>query len=144
MVLNKKTIQKEVEETLKLGKYTEGLGEIILLFADVSVYKRGLLFRHNEFEIDFIIKPRIVDMLLLKVFKYNKEYASAYTFFSMVTSTAIIDAIKDIRKAEKGISTNIYYIEDIKSELKNMVEEDYDYLTSGVYLNVDGNIINLK
>ena len=35
MTLDKKVIQKAVEETIKNGKYTEELGSVILLFAEV-------------------------------------------------------------------------------------------------------------
>lgn len=142
MVLNKAIIQKEVEATLKCGKYTEGLGKVILLFAEVSVYKRGIKFRHTEFEVEYIIKPRIVDMLLLKVWKYKKRSASAYTFFSLITSNAIIDAVKDIRKAERGESCDIFYIEDVYKELKNIQYTECDAVTSGVFLEND--IIKLK
>lgn len=134
MILNKKVIQKEVDDTLLDMKYTEGLGKVILLFADVSVYKRGIKYRYNEFEVDYIIKPRIVDMLLLKVYKYDKDVSSAYTFFSMITSTAIIDAIKDIRRAEKGESSNVFYIDDMQKELKSIIYDDDDFSTSGVFL----------
>lgn len=134
MVINKDLIQKEVEATLLQGKYTEGLGHMILLFADVSVYKRGIYYRYNEFEVEFIIKPKIVDMLLLKVFKYNNKFASAYTFFSMVTATAIIDAIKDVRRAEKGESKNVFYIDDVQKELRDLVYDDDDFSTAGVYM----------
>jgi len=140
MVLNKKIIQNEVEKTLTDRKYTEGLGKAILLFADVSVYKRGIKYRYNDFEVEFIIKPRIVDMLLLKVWRYEKDSASAYTYFSMVTSTAIIDSVKDIRRAEKGESKDVFYIEDISRELKNIQLEDSHY--QDVYL--ENNQILLK
>lgn len=141
MILNKASIQREVELTIKNKKYTEELGRIILLFADVSVYKRGIKYRYNEFEVEFIIKPRIVDMLLLKVWKYKKKSASAYTYFSMVTSTAIIDAVKDIRRAEKGDSTDVFYIEDIMKELKHLGISEV-YHTQDVYL--ENNEIKLK
>lgn len=120
MTLDKKVIQKAVEETIKNGKYTEELGAVILLFAEVSVYKRGLRYRFTEFDVEFIIKPKIVDMLLLKVFKYNKEFASAYTYFSLITSTAILDAIKDTRRALKGESQGIYYVEDMVKEIAQL------------------------
>jgi len=134
MVLNKRIIQEEVEATLKSGKYTEGLGRVILLFADVSVHKRGLNYRHNEFEVEFIIKPKIVDMLLLKVFKYNKEFASAYTFFSLITSTAIIDAISDIRRDRKGDSYGVFYIEDVKYEIDNLPCDIGNFIPNEVFI----------
>lgn len=142
MVLNKKIIQQEVEATLLQEKYTEGLGRVILLFAEISVLKRGVKFRYNEFEVEYIIKPRIVDMLLLKVFKYDQKYASAYTFFSMITSTAIIDAIKDIRRAERGESKNVFYIDDVQKELRGLIYDDDDFSTAGVYMEND--LIKLK
>ena len=142
MVLNKKIIQVEVEKTLENKKYTEGLGKVILLFADVSVNKRGIRYRFSEFEVDFIIKPRIVDMLLLKVFKYEKSSASAYTFFSLITSSAINRAIRDVRLAERGESKNIFYIEDVQKEMRTCFVDDEEFSTKGVYL--DGDIIKLK
>jgi len=120
MTLDKKVIQEAVEETIKLGRYTEELGSVILLFAEVSVYRRGLKYRFSEFDVEFIIKPKIVDMLLLKVFKYNKDFASAYTYFSLITSTAILDAIKDTRRALKGDSYGVYYIEDMSKEIAQL------------------------
>tara|TARA_R110000803_G_scaffold154286_1_gene219053 strand:- start:4280 stop:4708 length:429 start_codon:yes stop_codon:yes gene_type:complete len=120
MTLDKKVIQKAVEETIKNGKYTEELGSVILLFAEVSVFRRGLKYRFSEFDVEFIIKPKIVDMLLLKVFKYNKDFASAYTYFSLITSTAILDAIKDVRRALKGESHGVYYIEDMTKEITQL------------------------
>lgn len=142
MILNKRIIQKEVEATLRLGEYTDGLGEVILLFADVSAHKRGLNYRYNEFEVNYIIKPRIVDMLLLRVFKYNKDSASAYTFFSLITSNAITDAISDIRRAENGEYNNVYYIEDIKSEVMRIQVDDSEFNYGEVYM--DGDIIKLN
>jgi len=142
MILDKQVIQNEVELTLLNKKYTEKLGEVILLFADVSVNKRGIRYRYNEFEVDFIIKPRIVDMLLLKVFNYKKASASAYTYFSLVTSSAINDAIRDVRAAERGESKNIFYIEDVGRELKHVLNGDDEFSTMGVYL--DGDIIRLN
>lgn len=142
MVFNKEIIQKEVEETILSGKYTERLGEIILDIAEVSVYKKGLYYRYNEFEIEFIIKPKIVDMLLLKVFRYNKDFSSAYTFFSLVTSTAIVDAIKDIRRYERGESLNVFYIDDIGKEVNRLEDSSELFNQNDVYL--DGDIIKLK
>jgi len=142
MVLNKYIIQREVDATILSGKYTEGLGKVMLLFADVSVYKKGLNYRYNEFEVDFIIKPKIVDMLLLKVFRYNKKYSSAYTFFSLITSTAIADAIRDIRRDKHGESEGVFYIEDVKSLVAELLVEDCMYDANSVWL--DGNIIRLK
>jgi len=139
MVLNKKIIQREVDATIKDSKYTEGLGEVILLMAEISVHKRGLNYRYSEFEVEFVIKPRIVDMLLLKVFKYDKAYASAYTFFSLITSTAIIDAIKDIKGAVYGNVVDMYYLEDIKGEVSSLIEV---FDRNDVYL--DGDVIKLK
>lgn len=134
MGFDKEVIQRAVEETIKLGKYTEELGSVILLFADVTIYKRGLKYRFSEFDIDFIIKPKIVDMLLLKVFKYDKELASAYTYFSLVTSTAILASIRDTRRALKGESTDVYYIEDISREIMLLEHEDDCALSDDVYI----------
>lgn len=134
MTLDKKVIQKAVEETIKNGKYTEELGSVILLFAEVSVYRRGLKYRFTEFEVEFIIKPKIVDMLLLKVFKYNKEFASAYTYFSLITSTAILDAIKDTRRALKGESQGVYYIEDVSKEVSQLEGSDGNEEFSKLYI----------
>jgi len=134
MTLDKKVIQKAVEETIKNGKYTEELGSVILLFAEVSVYRRGLKYRFTEFEVEFIIKPKIVDMLLLKVFKYNKEFASAYTYFSLITSTAILDAIKDTRRALKGESQGVYYIEDVSKEVAQLEDSEGNTEFGKLYL----------
>lgn len=142
MTLDKKVIQKAVEQTIKNGKYTEELGAVILLFAEVSVYKRGLKYRFTEFDVEFIIKPKIVDMLLLKVFKYNKDFASAYTYFSLVTTTAISDAIKDTRRALKGESQGVYYIEDVSKEVGLLENEDGITLTDSVY--IENGIVKLK
>ena len=141
MVLDKNIIQREVDATIDSGKYTEGLGKAILLFVDVTVFKRGLFYRYNEFEINFIIKPRMVDMLLLKVFNYKKSESSAYTYFSMVTTSAILDSIRDIRRAEKGDTNNVFYIEDMKKEILNIEDSSYLFQTS-VY--VDNGIVKLK
>ena len=134
MTLDKKVIQKAVEETIKLGRYTEELGSVILLFAEVSVYRRGLKYRFSEFDVEFIIKPKIVDMLLLKVFKYNKEFASAYTYFSLITSTAILDAIKDTRRALKGESQGVYYIEDVSKEVAQLEDSEDNTEFGKLYL----------
>tara|TARA_R110000796_G_scaffold31086_2_gene82671 strand:+ start:2506 stop:2934 length:429 start_codon:yes stop_codon:yes gene_type:complete len=134
MMLDKKVIQKAVEETIQLGKYTEELGSVILLFAEVSVYRRGLKYRFSEFDVEFIIKPKIVDMLLLKVFKYNKDFASAYTYFSLITSTAILDAIKDTRRALKGESQGVYYVEDMLSEIKQLDTDEDDSVFDKLYI----------
>tara|TARA_R110000744_G_C19145645_1_gene538804 strand:- start:120 stop:548 length:429 start_codon:yes stop_codon:yes gene_type:complete len=134
MTLDKKVIQKAVEETISLGKYTEELGSVILLFAEVSVYRRGLKYRFSEFDVEFIIKPKIVDMLLLKVFKYNKDFASAYTYFSLITSTAILDAIKDTRRALKGESQGVYYVEDMLSEIKQLDTDEDDSVFDKLYI----------
>lgn len=142
MILNKRVIQKEVDATLESGVYTEGFGEVCLLMAEVSAHKRGLNYRYNEFEVNFIIKPRIVDMLLLRIFKYDKDEASAYTFCSLITSNAITDAIKDIRRASKGESDNVYYIEDIKPEIMRVQVCDSEYISGELYF--DGNEIKLK
>jgi len=142
MVLNKRIIQEEVELTLELGKYTEKLGECILLFADVSAHKRGLNFRYTTFEVDFILKPRIVDMLLLKLWKYRKEEASAYTFFSLITSNAIQDAINDIRRAERGEFNNVYYIDDVKAEIAVMYSDESEYVYNEMY--IENGIIKLN
>ena len=141
MTLDKKVIQKAVEETISLGKYTEELGSVILLFAEVSVYRRGLKYRFSEFDVEFIIKPKIVDMLLLKVFKYNKDFASAYTYFSLITSTAILDAIKDTRRALKGESHGVYYIEDMKKEIAQLGDGDSD--NAFEKLSIENGIIKL-
>lgn len=125
MRLDKNKIQKAVEETIELGEYTEELGHIILLFAELSVLRRGIRYRFTEFEVEFIIKPKIVDRLLTKVFKYEKAHASAYTYFSLITSTAILDAIKDTRRAIRGESKDVYYIEEMYSEIMQIkVETD--------------------
>jgi hypothetical protein len=142
MTLNKDLIQKAVEDTIKAGKYTEELGSVILLFADVSVYRRGLKYRFTEFDIEFIFKPKIVDMLLLKVFKYNKDFASAYTYFSMITSTAILDGIKDTRRAMKGDSSGVFYIEDVSRELSALDDDDVDSIFGTLYIEDD--LIKLK
>ena len=142
-MIHKRIIQKEVEETILTGKYTEGFGRICLELADVSVYKRGLYYRYNEFEIDFIIKPRIVDMLLLKVFKYEKDKnSSAYTFISLITHTAIVDAIKDIRRAERGETANVFYIEDIGRQISSIIDYDDSCNQNDVYL--ENNVIKLN
>jgi hypothetical protein len=143
MVLDKDMIQKEVDKSLLDGKYTEGVGRIMLLLADISAQKRGLIYRYSEFEVDFIIKPRIVDMLLLKLFKYKKESASAYTFMSLITSTAILDAIRDLRRVDKGDNSNIFYIEDIGREMSNLeYNSDLHDCLNDVYM--DGGLIKLK
>lgn len=142
MILNKKIIQKEVDATVESGVYTEGFGDVCLLIAEVSVYKRGLNYRYNEFEINYIIKPRIVDMLLLRVFKYDKAEASAYTFLSLITSNAITDAIKDIRRAERGDCKDVFYIEDIKKEVMRLHDSEGEYITGEVYL--ENGIIKLN
>jgi len=143
MVLDKKVIQREVDKTVSLGKWTEELGSVILLFADVSVYRRGLKYRFTEFEVDFIIKPKIVDMLLLKVFKYNKDFASAYTYFSLITSTAILDAIKDTRRASKGDSADVYYMEDMAKALQSAhYDNDKDSLFDS--LCIEGGVIKIN
>ena len=133
MVLDKMIIQEEVEKTIKNGKYTEGLGKVILLFADVSAHRRGLHYRFSEFEIDFIIKPRIVDSLLLKVFKYKKDRASAYAFFALITTSAITDAIKDLRKAAKWESKNIFYLEDMKREIMSL-DNTEEFVSGEIYI----------
>lgn len=134
MVLKKKVIQKEVDATVKSGVYTEGFGKVCLLMAEVSAYKRGLNYRYNEFEINYIIKPRIVDMLLLRVFRYNKAEASAYTFLSLITSNAITDAIRDIRRAERGDCNDVFYIEDIKKEVMRLQDSEGEYVVGETYL----------
>lgn len=139
---NKTTIQRELDATLVSGKWTEILGEIMLEFASSSVAKRGLYYRYSEFEIDFIIKPRIVDMLLLKSFSYDKANASAYTFFSKVTHNAIIDAIKDIRRAERGDSAGVFYIEEVGKELSSMQDDSEIFISNDVY--IENGIIKLK
>lgn len=139
---SKKTIQRELEATLESGKYTEVLGEIMLEFAISSVAKRGLYYRYSEFDIEFIIKPRIVDMLLLKSFSYNKADASAYTFFSKVTHNAILDAINDIRRAERGDSAGVFYIEDIGREMSSMVDDSEIFISNDVY--IENGIIKLR
>lgn len=134
MVLKKKVIQREVDATIESGAYTDGFGKICLLIAEVSIHKRGLNYRYNEFEVNYIIKPRIVDMLLLRIFKYNKAEASAYTFISLITSNAITDAIRDIRRAERGESKDVFYIEDVKKEVMRIQSSDGDYMSGEVYL----------
>ena len=142
MGLNKRSIQKEVDITVATGKYTENLGQIILDISNISVLKKGLYYRYNEFEIEFIIKPRIVDMLLLKVFRYDKNVSSAYTFLSLITSSAILDAIRDVRKEQKGESRNVFYIEEIGREVANLVDCGELYNNNDVYL--DGDVIKLN
>lgn len=129
-MLNKKKLQDAVDRVVASNSYNEDFGRFVLIFAEASVVKRGLFYRYNEFDIEFVIKPRIVDMLLLKIFKYDKKMASAYTFCSLITTNAILNAIKDLRRAEKGESTNVFYIEDLEHEIQFIEEEavrDIDY-----------------
>ena len=142
MTLDKEVIQKAVEDTVRLGRYTEELGAVILLFAEVSVYRRGLNYRFSEFDVEFIIKPKIVDTLLVKVFNYNKDFASAYTYFSLITSSAIIKAIKDVRRALKGESQGIYYVEDMIKEIEQL--DDGENVSSFEKLYIEEGLIKLK
>lgn len=123
MSISKVALQRELEATLEEGKYTEKLGELIMIFADVTVHKKGLNFRFTRFEVDFIIRPKIVDMLLIKTFGYRKNEGSAYAFFNLVTKRAIDIAIKAVNSDRKGNYHGVYYIEDVKKELMNTNDE---------------------
>ena len=136
----KRRIQKEVDLTVANGKYTEKLGDVILLSANMAASKRGLYYRYSQFDVDYVIKPRIVDMLLLKVFKYRKDYASAYTFFNLIISSAIKESVTSIRREKRGNSVDLFYIDDIKREveaIRDMDDEDFylPYLENEIMLN---------
>jgi len=141
-MIDKKMLQIAVDLAIKEDRYNEPLGQCILDFAETSVYKRGLVYRYSEFDVDFIIKPKIVDKLLLSIFRYDKAKATAYTFFSMITSNAIVEAIKDIRRAEKGESCGVFYIDDVKREVAKIESAEYEFVVGDVY--IDRGMLMLK
>ena len=82
--------------------YNEVYGEEVLKLIDLTIRKSALFNRFSEFEVNFILQPKMVDYLLLKAIKYNSKRASAYTFMTSVIQTALSDGISDVYKARRG------------------------------------------
>lgn len=122
--INKNLIQKSLDETIAQKKYTEEYGRQVLALADVAVIKRGLYYRFSDFEIDYIIKPKIVDDLLIKCFSYNKERAIAFTFLNRIITTAILDGIRKIRMEKLGVTEDVFYYENMKEVME---DDSLDY-----------------
>ena len=93
---DKGLIQKSVDDIIETGQYNEEYGKQVLAIVDASVKRRGLYYKYPNDDVDFIIKPKMVDDLLLKVFRYDKNKSSAYTFLVGIMTTAIIDAERKI------------------------------------------------
>lgn len=117
-----KSLQQSLNETVESGKYTETLGEYILKYADEAVYRNGLYYKFSQFDVDFIIRPRIVDDLLIKCKRYDKDKASALTFFKTVIATGIMNGIAKARAEKKAEFSDVFYYEDMLHEL--MQDED--------------------
>ena len=83
-------------------QFNEMYGKEVLKLIDLTIRKSMLFNRFSEFEVNFILQPKMVDYLLLKAKKYNKDRASAHTFMTSVIHTALSDGISDVYKARRG------------------------------------------
>jgi hypothetical protein len=120
---NKKLIQLSLDRVILEGEFNELYGKQVLALAEAAVMKRGLYYRFTEFEVNYIIKPRIVDNLLLKSHRYNKEMASAYTFVQRIIQSAIQDAVRKVHAEKKGELLDVFYYDDMVKKLEETPDE---------------------
>ena len=122
----RKTLQEALDEVVEKGMYTKEIAEHILEMTDTVAKKKGLYYKYTQFEVDFIIKPRIIDDLLIKCMRYKKEVGSAKTFMNIIISTAIVEGQRSVRRERSGNFSDVYYYEDIQ-KIANEEEEPINW-----------------
>jgi len=120
---NKKLIQLSLDKVVEEKEFNELYGEQVLALATAAVMKRGLYYRFTEFEVNYIIKPRIVDNLLLKAHLYDKDKASAYTFVQRIIQSSIQDAVRKVHAEKKGELLDVFYYDDMVRKLEETPDE---------------------
>ncbi len=120
---NKKHIQLSLDKVIETGEFNELYGKQVLALADAAVMKRGLYYRFTEFEVNYIIKPRIIDNLLLKAHLYDKSKAGAYTFVQRVIQSSIQDAVRKVHAEKKGELLDVFYYDDMVKKLEETPDE---------------------
>lgn len=123
IVYKKHLIQKGLDRVVERGEFNELYGKQVLALADSAVMKRGLYYRFTQFEVDYIIRPKIVDNLLLRAHLYDKSKSSAYSFANRVIASAIKDSIRKIRAEKKGELLDVFYYDDMVKKLKETPDE---------------------
>lgn len=121
----KLTLQEALDLAVETGEYNEDLGKYILDICDDITKKMGLAYRYTEFEVNFILKPRIVDDLLIKTFRYRKSESAANTFMRTVALSGVRHGIDKIRKEKKAEYADVFYYEKMKDKLHEDDDESH-------------------
>ena len=120
----KTTLQEALDLAVETKKYSEELGKHILNIEAEVTKKLGIRYRFTSFEVDFIIRPRIVDDMLIKCFKYDKTTGGARTFMSMVAISGANNGVRQVRREKKAEFSDVFYYESMVNKIKE--EEDDD------------------
>lgn len=125
--MNKKKLQAGLDLIVATGEFNEDYGREVLKLVEITARRRGFYSKFSEFEVEFILKPTIVDYLLMKAKKYDKSKSKAQTFIANVIESAISDGISKVYQDRRGNFTetsvdNMYNIEDKPIPMHSRVE----------------------
>lgn len=120
----KLNLQEALDLAVNTKEYNEDLGKHILNIEAEVTKHLGIYYRYTEFEVDFIIRPRIVDDMLIKCFKYDKTTGGARTFLHMVAVSGAHNGVRAARREKQAEFDDIFYYESMQKKLKE--EEDDD------------------
>jgi hypothetical protein len=116
LTINPKTkamMQRYLDLIIRERKFNNGYGTLILKYVNHFVVKHHIHRRYSEFEIEYVIKPYMVDRLLLKAKNYNKETSEAMTFVKRVCDNSLRDAIRAVNKMKGDDYTEVFYTDEM-------------------------------
>ena len=136
MNIDTKKMQSSLDEVVATGVFNNTYGREVLNLIDATIRRSSLYNRFSDFELQYIIVPKMTDYLLLKAFKYNKSRATAHTFMSTVVHNALSDGISDVYRARRGdfselIDDKLYKIKDETDSLQLI--ESPEVFTNKIY-----------
>jgi hypothetical protein len=108
-------LEDVVENRNFQGKYGNLYGKLILSYVEKTLLSSGVYSLHTDFEIDFIIKDRIIERLLTNAFYYDKDKMSAKTFVTMIFANELSDAKKAVNRFRTHRTEGVFsYIDEMK------------------------------
>ena len=110
---NKLLMQKYLDMVVKEKAFNEGYGLFVLKYVNHYMVTNAIHKKYDSFDLEYILKPYLVDRLLLKAKNYNKDISEALTFITRICDNALVDGIRKIKKTKGRDSAEIFYTDEM-------------------------------
>ena len=131
-----KLLQRELDTVVETGLYTEKFGEQVLAFVDKVVGGSNIATDMDSFEIEEIIRPRIMMALLERAFAYDKDSQQADYYMGMIANHALFEARNAVYKERRGIESAFSIDDEHAFDMEDT--EDVEAVRSILVISVTG------